>query len=72
MVAAVGWLFGYYFEGNDSIGVEVFYLSFVNVCIGMFSKVRMFEQVVRLWMVLSSYSCIVASRQVNVAVVATV
>jgi hypothetical protein len=49
----------------------VLYLSFVNVYMGMFSKVRMFEQVVCLWIVLSSYSCIVISRQVNVAVVTT-
>jgi hypothetical protein len=48
--------------------VEVFYMSFVNVCMSLFSEVIMFEQVVH-WIVLSSCFCIVVSRQVNVAVV---
>jgi len=34
--------------------VEAFYVSFVNVCMSLFSEVMMFEQVVCLWIVLSS------------------
>ena len=46
--------------------IETFYSHFLNVCMSMFS------QVVRFWIVLiSSRSCIVVFRQVNVAVVAT-
>ena len=51
--------------------IEVFCLSFVNVSMSLFSEVMMFEQVVRLWIILSSCSCIVVLRQVNIAVVAT-
>ena len=46
--------------------VKTFYSHFLNVCMSMFS------QVVRFWIVLiSSHSCIVVLRQVNIAVVAT-
>ena len=51
--------------------VEVIYVSFVNICMSLFSEVMMFEQVDRVWIVLSSCFCIVVSRQVNAAVVAT-
>ena len=51
--------------------IEVFCLSFVNVSLSLFSEVMIFEQVVRLWIILSSCSCITVLRQVNVAVVAT-
>jgi hypothetical protein len=34
--------------------VEAFYMSFVNVCISLYSKVIMFEQVVYLWIILNS------------------
>ena len=46
--------------------VEAIYVSFVNVCMSLFSEVMMFKQVVHC---LRFY--IVVSRQVNVAVVAT-
>ena len=49
--------------------LEVFHVSFVNVCMSLFSEVIMFEQVVHLWIILSSCFCIVVSRQVNIAVV---
>jgi hypothetical protein len=42
----------------------MFYVLFVCV-----SKVMMFEQVVRLWIVLRSCSYIIVLRQVNVAVI---
>ena len=51
--------------------VEVIYVSFVNICMSLFSEVMMFEQVDRVWIVLSSRFCIVVSRQVNAIVVAT-
>lgn len=51
--------------------VEAIYVSIVNVCIRMFSEVMIFEQVVRLWIVLSSHSCIVVLRQANIMVVVT-
>jgi hypothetical protein len=46
-------------------------VPFKNVCMSLFSEVMMFEQVVHLWIILGSCFCIVVSRQVNVAVVAT-
>ena len=46
--------------------IEAIYVSFVNVCMSLFSEVMMFKQVVHC---LRFY--IVVSRQVNVAVVAT-
>jgi hypothetical protein len=51
--------------------IEAFCLSFVNVSMSLFYEVMMFEQVVRLWIIVSSCSCIAILRQVNVAVVAT-
>ena len=51
--------------------IEVFCLSFVNVSMSLFSEVMMFKQVVRVWIILSSCSCIAVLRQVNVVVVAT-
>ena len=49
--------------------VETVYVSFVNVCMSLFSEVMMFEQVVRLWIVLRSCYGIAILRQVNVEVV---
>jgi hypothetical protein len=49
--------------------VEAFYVSFVNVCMSLYSEVIMFELVVHLWIILSSCFCIIVSRKVNVAVV---
>jgi hypothetical protein len=43
----------------------VFYLSFVNVCMNIFSEVIKLKQVVHLLIILSSHSCIVVSWQVN-------
>ena len=51
--------------------IEVFCLSFVNVSMNLFYEVTMFKQVVHLWIILSSCSCIAVLRQVNVVVVAT-
>ena len=51
--------------------VEAIYVPFVNVCTSLFSEVMMFEKVVHLWIILSSCFCIIVSRQVNIAVVAT-
>jgi hypothetical protein len=48
------------------------YVLFVCVCVSLFSEIIMFEQVVCLWIILSSHSCVVVSKQVNVVVVATV
>jgi hypothetical protein len=42
--------------------VEVIYMSFANICMSLFSKVMMFEQVDRLWIVLSPRFCIIVSR----------
>ena len=35
--------------------IEAFYVSFVNVCTSLYYEVIMFEQVVRLWIILSSH-----------------
>jgi hypothetical protein len=51
--------------------IEAIYVPFVNVCLSLFSEVMMFGQVVYLWIILSSCFCIIVSKQVNVAVVAT-
>ena len=59
MVAAVGGLFGRCFEGNDSAG-RMNALCVICMCLYEYvSEVMMFEQVVYLWLILSSCSCIV-------------
>jgi len=51
--------------------IEVIYVLFLGVCMSTFCEMMMLEHMVHLCVVLSSRSCIVVFRQVNVAVVAT-
>jgi hypothetical protein len=53
-VAAVGCLFSRCFGEIDSAGHRSDLCVIVNVCMSLYSKVIMFEQVVCLWIVLSS------------------
>ena len=49
--------------------IEVIYVLFLGVCMSTFCEMMMLEHMVHLCIVLSSCSCIVISRQVNIAVV---
>jgi hypothetical protein len=68
-VAAIGCLFSRCFGEIGSVGRRSDLCVIVNVWMSLYFEMIVFEQVVRLWIVLSPRFIIVVSRQVNVAVV---